>query len=414
MLGIMGARMIDLLMIAHFMTLPNENGNSRFHAILTMLAETGKYRLELVTSGFFHTDKSQRSIDAGFRDALPYRLTLIPEPSYARNISLKRVFSHSVFAKGVERYLKTRERPDLIYCAVPSLSAASAAARRCGEDKPRLIVDVQDLWPEAFMMAFPIPVLRSISFHPMKRRADFIYGSADKIVAVSETYRDRALRANKKDAEGLSVYLGADLARFDRYRDELPARGRESRENLRIAYIGTLGHSYDLGAVIKALALLPQDVRGKALFVVMGAGPLREKFEREAKEAGVRAEFTGLLPYPDMVRRLCACDIAVNPIAKNAAQSIINKVADYAAAGLPVVNTQQNAEYRALLTAYRAGVNCTHDAADVAASLSALISDPDLRREYGANNRRLAEERFDRKKTYARIIELIDGQACPA
>ena len=140
----------------------------------------------------------------------------------------------------------------------------------------------------------------------------------------------------------------------------------------------------------------------------MGDGPLRAKFEREAEEAGVRTEFTGLLPYPDMVRRLCACDIAVNPIAKNAAQSIINKVADYAAAGLPVVNTQQNTEYRKMISTCRAGINCNGDAAEIADALRALIQDPKLRREYGANNRKLAEERFDRGKTYKKIIDLID------
>ena len=40
------------------------------------------------------------------------------------------------------------------------------------------------------------------------------------------------------------------------------------------------------------------------------------------------------MSYEDMVQTLVQCDIAVNPIIKGAAQSIINKVGDYAAAGL--------------------------------------------------------------------------------
>ena len=43
-----------------------------------------------------------------------------------------------------------------------------------------------------------------------------------------------------------------------------------------------------------------------------------------------------------MVGMLGVCDIAVNSISKGAAQSIINKHGDYAAAGLPVVNTQES------------------------------------------------------------------------
>jgi glycosyltransferase involved in cell wall biosynthesis len=398
--------MTDILMIAHFMILPNEKGNSRFHTILSGLAERGDCEAELITSSFFHAGKSQRADAVSVCDALPYRLTPIYEPSYERNVSLKRLRSHAAFAKGVEKYLEMRKKPDLVYCAVPSLSVASAVVRWCKKNKLRLIIDVQDLWPEAFMMVLPIPILCNIIFRPMKRQADRVYAYADKVIAVSETYRDRALRVNKKDPEGLSVYLGTDLAQFDCCKS--PSHESQSEDDLRIVYVGTLGHSYDLGVIIKAIALFPRDIRRSVVFVVMGDGPLRAEFERKAKEAGVRAEFTGLLPYAEMIRSLCACDIAVNPIAQDAAQSIINKVADYAAAGLPVVNTQENTEYRELLLEYRAGVNCTHDAADVASALHALIQNPSLRREYGDNNRRLAEERFDRQKTYLQITELID------
>jgi glycosyltransferase involved in cell wall biosynthesis len=98
----------------------------------------------------------------------------------------------------------------------------------------------------------------------------------------------------------------------------------------------------------------------------------------------------------------------MNPISKGAAQSITNKVGDYAAAGLPVINTQENSEYRKLIDRYKAGFNCINDdAADVATKLLLLIGNPALRREMGLNNRRLAEEKFDRKRTYQKIIELI-------
>lgn len=58
-----------------------------------------------------------------------------------------------------------------------------------------------------------------------------------------------------------------------------------------------------------------------------------------------------------MVGLLCSCDIAVNPIKKGSAGSIINKVGDYAAAGIPVVNTQENLEYKNILEEYNAGIN---------------------------------------------------------
>ena len=84
---------------------------------------------------------------------------------------------------------------------------------------------------------------------------------------------------------------------------------------------------------------------------------LKEEFEKYAKDNNVNSEFLGRLDYEEMVGYLCACNIAVNPISKGAAQSIINKVGDYAAAGLPVINTQESVEYRKLVEDYQIGFN---------------------------------------------------------
>ena len=81
----------------------------------------------------------------------------------------------------------------------------------------------------------------------------------------------------------------------------------------------------------------------------MGNGPLQEVFEAYGKEKEVNCDFTGRLSYGEMVGKLCSCDIAVNPIRAGSAGSIINKVGDYAASGLPVINTQESVEYRKLV-----------------------------------------------------------------
>ena len=107
-----------------------------------------------------------------------------------------------------------------------------------------------------------------------------------------------------------------------------------------------------------------------------------------------------------MVAHLTHCDIAVNPISKGAAQSIINKHADYAASGLPVVSTQESAEYRHLVENYGFGINCGVDnVEDVANALLSLILNSEMREEMGKNSRKLAEEKFDRKTSYTRIVE---------
>lgn len=141
----------------------------------------------------------------------------------------------------------------------------------------------------------------------------------------------------------------------------------------------------------------------------MGEGPLKSQFEEKEKELGMKVEFTGRLPFSEMVRRMTECDIAVNPSMHGSAQSIINKVGDYAMAGLPVISTQECMEYRDLLDQYNAGINCdTGDIGQLTYTMRKLCDNPELRLELGNNNRRLAEERFDRKRSYILISELLE------
>lgn len=409
---------MDVLMITHFCVLPWEKGNSRFHYIAKELSAQG-CRVENVTSSFSHDAKQQRDIgEAQAHSAdLPYKITLIDEPSYYKNVSLKRLSSHKRFAKNLAKYLSKRAKPDVVYCSVPSLDAAKAAAKYCKKNGVRFIVDVQDIWPEAFKMVFNVPLVGSLIFAPMARKANYAYAAADDVVAVSDTYAARAMKVNKKCKNAQVVYLGTDKAYFDECATVEPAANDEllSRlvsglksggDKIRLAYVGTLGNSYDLPTVFNAMRKLDKTVLDNIEFVIMGDGPKRGEFEAAAD--GLPIIFTGNLTYPTMVWILARCDIALNPIVKGAAQSVINKHMDYAMAGLPVINTQQSKEYRALLDKYGCGVNCECESADdVAAAITELCSDPQKAGELGKNSRTMGEQLFDRKTAYKTIVRLI-------
>ena len=138
----------------------------------------------------------------------------------------------------------------------------------------------------------------------------------------------------------------------------------------------------------------------------MGDGPKMQEFVRAAQ--GLPVVFTGRIPYPEMVWVLSRCDIAVNPISKGAAQSIINKHMDYAMAGLPVINTQESEEYRALLREYNAGISCEcENAEEVGRAIKLLVEDRALREKMSINSARLGQERFDRKTSYKKLCELF-------
>ena len=381
-----------------------ESNNSRFVYIAKLLAMSKNNNVEIITSDYNHT-KKEKFNKIGELDGV--KITACHEPGYPKNVCLKRFNSHKKLSKNIKEYLEKRKKPDIIYCAIPSLAVGKIVAQYAEKNGVRFVIDIQDLWPEAFKMVFKIPLLSNAIFYPMKRQANYIYKCADDIIAVSDTYRDRATSVNKKYKNKLTVFLGTNLEYFDKCKEK---NIKHYNDNIiRIAYIGTLGHSYNIKTIIDALELLKEKYNNLN-FLVMGSGPLKNQFEAYAKDKNINCEFTGRLEYPEMVGTLCSCDIAVNPITHGAAQSIINKVGDYAAAGLPVINTQENLEYRNLVEKYNIGYNCENsNKQDIANKIEILIKDKKLRKELGNNNRKLAEEKFDRKKTYNQIVKIIEG-----
>jgi glycosyltransferase involved in cell wall biosynthesis len=391
----------DLLVVAHF-SADDSTSNDRFADLASRFQASG-FNVELVTSSFSHAKKLQRNWDYG---PVMFRRTLVNEPGYRTNVSLARVRSHRVMARNLSKYLAQRARPDVIYCAVPSLAVGAVVARYARRHGIPLAIDVQDLWPEAFGLAFPSQRLATTLLAPISRAADRIYRGADMTVAVSESYLARATGGS--GVPSYVVYLGTDLANFDTLMERSPRGSRD--DEIKVAYVGTLGRSYDLNLVSEAVAIAGQRTTKRLRLIVMGDGPRLVEFEKHARRIGANADFVGRLPYPDMVALLASCDIAVNPIVPGAAQSVINKVADYAAASLPVLNTQDHAEYRNLLDQYAAGINTRPgDVRDLADHLALLAEDADERRRLGQGNRQLAEERFDRATTYPAIVEALQG-----
>ena len=379
-----------------------EKNNNRFCYIATMLAKY--HSVEVLTTTFFHK-KKKRCMN--FPDEYNgFKITALDEPGYRKNISIRRFFSHKVLAGRMRKYLNQRKRPDVIYCAVPSLDCAYVAAKYAKENQSPFVIDIQDLWPEAFKMVLNVPVLKDLMFIPMDKKADYIYSNADYIIGVSNTYCERAKRVNI-NTDTTSILIGTNLATFDAYAKKNIIH-REDKKLL-LGYCGTLGHSYDLKCVFDALQIVKSRGYDNIDFWIMGSGPLLDELKEYAMEKGLNVKFLGWLPYEQMCGVLSSCDVCINPISKGAAQSIINKHADYAASGLPIISTQECMEYRALLDESRCGINCLcADSKSVANAIIYLAEHESERRQMGENARILAETKFDRSRTYMQIKDIIE------
>lgn len=397
--------MKDILMVIHTMGSLDPSDNDRFTYLAKKVIETEEASVEIVTSDFEHHKKSYR--DKGKTKEYPFKFTFLHEIAYKKNVSFGRIKGHSTFAQNLKKYLERRKKPDVIYCAVPPIGSAKVVAQYAEDNNVKFVIDVQDLWPESFQIVLGNNKFANLLITPMMKDVNYVYSKADVIVAVSDTFVKRAKSENHKATKTESVYLGTDSKQIEQaLLGECDIEKPE--DEFWIGYIGNIAASYDFNSLFKALSIIKSKGISNIRFQLMGDGNKRKEAEELSKKYFSETKFYGYLPYEKMFRYLKMCDIAVNPIVKGSVSSVINKVGDYAAAGVPVVSSQDSPEYKALLDKYKAGITTTPESPeDIANAIMTLYNDKQLRKEYGANNRKLYEDRFDRLNTYKKIVNAL-------
>ena len=403
--------MKKILIVAQFTQLPGEQGNNRgrFKLISEMLSDKG-YDVTVVTSKFRELDRTFRKDETDHNDA-KYKIVLLDEAGYCKNVSFKRIYSMWSFSNNLKKYLNTNsEQYDLIYACVPGLDSALVAGKYAKKKKVPFVIDVQDVWPEVmYDLVLDVPILSDILFSPMQIMANKVYSMADGIMAVSKTYLEIAKKKNKKSKLNNYVFIGTNLNEFDASINSKVVNVDKPKEELWISYIGSLGHSYDILTFIEGTNIARKNglnVRP----IILGSGPLEKEFKKYAEKIESNAVFTGWVDHGTMGSYLKKSDAVINAIKKKAPQSITNKIGDYLSSGRPILNGSQNQEFLNLMKEYEFGENYEPENLE---SLSKAIQrlfqySEETRKQMGKNSRKLAELKFDRKNTYPEIISMID------
>ncbi|EMS1841603.1 glycosyltransferase [Neisseria gonorrhoeae] len=385
---------MNITIAAPYCSLPSEPHFNRFWYLAELLSQS--HDVLLITSNFKHYDKSfRRPEDAKAASQGRLKVMLLEESGYSKNVSLGRVTSHHRFVKHFEKWLENC-RPgeqDVVYSAYPLIATNLLLGKHKARLGYKLIVDVQDVWPESFSSV--VPFLKKIPHNllPFASRANRAYRYADALVAVSQTYLDRAKEANP-NVPGEVVYIGADFAAI------APPRFRS--KTVRFFYLGTLSYNYDVETVCKGVRKLLDDGENVELHI-MGGGPDLDRLKQYACD-GIK--FYGYIPYAEMMSVAKGCDIAVNAIRSYSMASITNKLSDYMALQKPILNSQVHDEVAEVLTLlphenYRSG--------DVDGFVRAAKDI--LKRKNDPVQSEEIVRRFKRDVAYQKIVNLIERLA---
>ncbi|MDD6029556.1 MAG: glycosyltransferase [Kiritimatiellae bacterium] len=403
-----------------FDNLPLEGTRPQRYWLMARAFARAGHDVVLWTSDFSHARKAKRALDAERCVSRPdgsllcggFRLVLVPTPGYPRNICLRRIWSHRAFARRWRARAEAEAAPDVLVVSLPPLAlGAQAHAYAAAHPGVRFVADVQDAWPETFEQVAPRWTLA-----PLRRVAGRIYRGADAISGVAERYVELA-RSYGATAPMAVFPLGIEMpARFMRTgdrcapeREELRAGGRCATQvrgtdgrTVRLVYAGMMGTSYDLGTlvdVVKGDGALSLDLAG--------AGPGEVRLRARAGDCP-RIRFRGYLGETALRDFLSDGDAGVVPTYDASCVGVPGKLADYLAAGLPVLNALHG-ETERLLAEHGAGFTYRAGDADSLRDAVARLRAAD-RTALRAGAARLAA-RFDADRVYGGYVDWIVARA---
>ena len=249
--------------------LEGEKGYTRFRYLCEFLAQKG-YEVDLITTTFQHWEKKQRNLEAVKRECYPFGIKFIYEPGYRKNVDLRRVRSHRIAAKNLKKLLEKEGDYDLIYAEIPPNDVALSAAKYAKEKGIPFVADVNDLWPEAMRMVLDLPIVSNLLFYPLKRDAEKVYALVSGVIGTSDEYRDRPFLNQPQKVLKETVYVGNDIAQFDREAGENESKIKKNPGEFWVSYAGTIGTSYDIKTMILAAEELQKRNREEIVFKILG------------------------------------------------------------------------------------------------------------------------------------------------
>ncbi len=400
------------LFINYCAYIPGEKAIKRTFYLFQMMLDQG-YDVTFLTSDFNHYEKKERDIAEFYKQYPTYQdcVKFVHMKGYSKNISLKRFANNINCEKNILNWFKNNgSNFDIVYISWPTYGLINKIRKYCDEFKSKLIIDVNDLWPGSLRVVFKNDAIYNMLTAQMQKKANQAFSYADGLVAVSEEYLELASCVNTRATERMAVYIGSMIKQFDNGVTAHQESIVKNSDEFWITYIGTLGTSYDIDTVIKAVASLRKEHGINIRFKILGQGPTEGSLKALTNQLNCDGiDFVGFQEYGVMASYLSRSDICVNCIKARASQSIINKAADYFSSGKPILNCGSCQEMKELVSKYDAGIN--YEAENVESlkkSILELINNKEEAIVKGRNARRLAEEKFDRDKTHQLIIEMIE------
>jgi glycosyltransferase involved in cell wall biosynthesis len=300
-------------------------------------------------------------------------------------------------------------RQDVVVVSSPTFFSIFSGWLIARIKRARLVVEVRDLWPAIFV---ELGVLTNPTLIDLLERLELAaYRAADRVVLVSEGFRESLVQRGVPASKLAVIRNGVDLERFspdeERQPDVRRRLGATSDDQVLCLYIGAHGISHSLPAIAEAAALLAD--RDDVRFAFVGDGAAKSELERVVRDRGL-CNVTMLpgVPREEVPALLASADICLAPLRDVPLFStfIPSKIFEYLGSGKAVIGSLRGEPARILDEAGAVVVEPEHPR-ELAAAIGELAADPDRRTAMGRSGRSYVEREFDRRRLAHQYAELM-------
>jgi glycosyltransferase involved in cell wall biosynthesis len=294
---------------------------------------------------FFTTDfEHQRKISI---NSIPSDYILLKSYiKYYNNISLARLLNHFFVAISFMRQSKIMKiKPDVIIVSYPSIFLCLCAVFFAKKNKIKIVVDYRDKWPDIFIKN----TFFKVFIFPLLMIKKFIVKNATLNISISEEYLKWATSNCEIHTNTNSII---PLVNIENPREVVKVY--DTNEILNFIFIGTLGLTYDLD-VILILDDILQKLNFSYKIFICGDGPEKNNFIKKITNRK-NIVFLGWVDENNLTHYLNISHFGLMFYYSNSPQGWPNKLFEYMAYGLPILNTLKG-ESETLIQENQLGLN---------------------------------------------------------
>jgi glycosyltransferase involved in cell wall biosynthesis len=229
----------------------------------------------------------------------------------------------------------------------PTIGLSLASVKYGQKYNIPVIIDLRDLWPEAFLDSFPSfsKKIVKVILTPMYSKAKYTLSNATGLVGISQPFLDWGLKLAGRPTSNFDAVFPFGYKKLSvnqkvvNYSQFPFLNTTNNNQIFTFCYIGNLSYNLNLKPVAEALTALKNN-NIKFQFIICGRGVAQKDFENLFKDFD-NVHFTGFINATQIATIMRYTDLGIVPYVNtpNFQKTISNKVIEYLAGSLPIITS---------------------------------------------------------------------------